>query len=385
MTPIPIISVIIPTYNRAAYLAQAVRSVLGQTNADFEVLIVDDGSTDDTEQTAKRLDDSRIVYIRQENAGRSVARNQGVAEARGEYVAFLDDDDLFLPHKLSSQLAFLEARPEIGLVASGAQLIDEEGAVVGAWKHWEDQPELNLPNCLDSCPLMPSVVLIRRGELNHLDHWFDPAVEPAEDTDLFLRLLLSGCRIAWLTELVTAYRLHTGSSQGDGVRYSQAYQRLLDKLFARPDLPASIKTAEVSYRAKYHLTGALRCYASCQVEQAQQQFAQAIDLRPDLTADEFPSTLAKAIASLAESTWVADPATYIDTVFDHLPLTLDHIRRHRGEALGALYMSRVFRAYERGERLSWDWMRGVYHDPTWLRNRGVWSILARSFVGASKP
>lgn len=127
----PLVSVIIPTYNRARLLRRALDSVLSQTFQDFEVLVVDDGSTDDTEEAVAAFVDPRIRYLRQlENRGVSAARNRGMEEARGEYVAFLDSDDEWLPKKLDLQLrVFRAARESVGLVYTGAEVVYEDGAV----------------------------------------------------------------------------------------------------------------------------------------------------------------------------------------------------------------------------------------------------------------
>jgi glycosyltransferase involved in cell wall biosynthesis len=112
----PRVSVIIPTYNRADLLSQTIQSVLDQTFRDFEVLIIDDGSTDDTEHVVRRVDDSRAIYIRQGHSGLpAVARNRGLHHARGEYIAFLDSDDLWLSEKLAQQMQYMDAHPEVGL------------------------------------------------------------------------------------------------------------------------------------------------------------------------------------------------------------------------------------------------------------------------------
>jgi glycosyltransferase involved in cell wall biosynthesis len=108
------VSVIIPTYNRGYILSQAIESVLAQTMRDFELIIVDDGSTDGTSDIVRGFSDSRIHYIQQANAGPGMARNRGVAEASSQYVSFLDSDDLWTPDKLSRCLTFLSKHPEVG-------------------------------------------------------------------------------------------------------------------------------------------------------------------------------------------------------------------------------------------------------------------------------
>jgi len=122
----PLISVIIPTHNRADLLPRAIKSVLDQTFTDFEVIIVDDASIDDTEAVVKQMGDNRVRYIRHtHNLGGSAARNTGIREARGEYIAFLDDDDEYLPEKLKMMLQALSSSSnKVGLAYSKVKLID---------------------------------------------------------------------------------------------------------------------------------------------------------------------------------------------------------------------------------------------------------------------
>ena len=122
-----LISVIIPAYNHAKYLSEAIQSVLNQTYQNFEILIVDDGSTDNTRQVVQNYTDQRIKYIYQENRGLAASRNAGLRVTQGEYVAFLDADDIFLPHKLEVQLDWFEAHPSCGMVFSGFYFMNDRG------------------------------------------------------------------------------------------------------------------------------------------------------------------------------------------------------------------------------------------------------------------
>jgi len=125
----PTVSVIIPTYNRAHLVGRAIRSVLNQTFQDFEIIVVDDGSTDNTEEVVKSFNDPRIRYIRHEqNRGGSAARNTGIRAASGEYIAFLDSDDEWLPEKLARQVQLLRASDEtVGLVYTRVCYFDSTG------------------------------------------------------------------------------------------------------------------------------------------------------------------------------------------------------------------------------------------------------------------
>jgi len=129
VVPPPRVSVVIPTWNRRRHLEEAIASVLAQTYTDYEIVVVDDGSTDDTRAWLEGPGtDRRVVTLRQENRGSSSARNAGIRAARGELIAFLDSDDLWLPRKLESQVALFDRNPAVGFVFCGSAQVDGNGA-----------------------------------------------------------------------------------------------------------------------------------------------------------------------------------------------------------------------------------------------------------------
>jgi glycosyltransferase involved in cell wall biosynthesis len=134
MTTTPRVSVVIPTYNYGHLLEQSLESVFAQTYKDYEVILVDDGSTDDTPGIAARYE-GRIRYFRKENGGPSSARNEGIRQARGPLIAFLDSDDLWLPHKLAVQTAFADAHPEYGLVYCDLQHVEHDRVIHHSYLH----------------------------------------------------------------------------------------------------------------------------------------------------------------------------------------------------------------------------------------------------------
>jgi len=129
----PKVSVILPTFNRAAYLPDAIESVLCQTFRDFELVIVDDGSTDNTRQIVQMYPDKRIRYRFKQNGGIASALNCGIKQSTGTYLARLDSDDVFLPEKLAYQVACLDANPDCGLVYTQAYNMDEKGNVLALY------------------------------------------------------------------------------------------------------------------------------------------------------------------------------------------------------------------------------------------------------------
>lgn len=370
------VSVIIPTYNRPHYLRQAIESVLAQTYANFELIVIDDGSTDDTRLAVKQFDDPRIKYLYQNNAGRSTARNHGLEVSTGDYVSFLDDDDLYLPHKLTSQTAFLKNNGWIDLVASGTNAIDHQGQFLRSEKPWLHQPELTLAKCLYSCPLPTCSVLLRRNSLQRMRYWFDHQLDVAEDTDFFIRMLIADCEMAWLPEIVCLRRVHDNNSQGNSLRYVHAYRKLLNNLFAELELvPTDISSAEqLSIRVHYKLVGACLAYATGEINIAQSELLEAVKMQPATMQGNLPEIVAK-ICSFADTSHVDEPIQYISFVFDHLPPELVSFADYRSKAISAYYMRHVFKAHKSGQPIPFRyWLNGVRYSPQWLLNRGVWSI-----------
>jgi len=194
----PTISVVIPTYNRARFLGAAVASVRAQTYPCAEIVIVDDGSTDDTFQVVTALG-AGIHYVKQPNAGPSSARNRGIEEARGDLVAFLDTDDRWLPEKTARQVAILQREPTVALVSTDMAIEDETGLVqvTSNFAHRGLQP---LFASLDGRPvpdaprlllkvnfINTSAVLARRSVLQAMKG-FDPRLRFGEDLELWLRI-----------------------------------------------------------------------------------------------------------------------------------------------------------------------------------------------------
>lgn len=191
----PNVSIVIATYNRAPLLARAVHSVLGQTWQDFEIIIVDDGSTDQTPTGIDALNDNRIRYIRHErNKGLPASRNSGIAAARGTYIAFLDDDDQWLPKKLARQLVAMEG----GMVAvlTAAYMI-ASGTVKQFAKDIVTVDDLRRGN-----PFDPSSLLIRADLMKRL--LFDESLRMGEDWDAFIRIARTG-DIAYLRDPLILY------------------------------------------------------------------------------------------------------------------------------------------------------------------------------------
>ena len=183
--PSPLVSVIIPTFNRAWALEKAIDSVLSQDYDNFELIVVDDGSTDDTEQCIQKYEKS-LRFIRQPNLGVSAARNRGISVSTGTLVAFLDSDDYWYPEKLSAQVDFFQKNPDAQICQTEEIWIRDGKRVNPKKKHKKPSGMVFIPS-LALCLISPSAVMMRKTLLSKVDA-FDESLPACEDYDLWLRV-----------------------------------------------------------------------------------------------------------------------------------------------------------------------------------------------------
>jgi glycosyltransferase involved in cell wall biosynthesis len=181
----PQVSVIIPTYNRGWIIKEAIDSVLAQDYTEFELIVVDDGSTDHTSDV---LDSYRnvIKVLSQKNKGVSAARNRGIAEASGKFIAFLDSDDIWLPQKLSVQIEFFNQTPD-ALICQTEEVWIRNGLRVNPKKRHKKPSGMIFKPSLELCLVSPSAVMIQRGLFDRVGG-FDETLPACEDYDLWLRI-----------------------------------------------------------------------------------------------------------------------------------------------------------------------------------------------------
>lgn len=259
----PVVSVVIPTYNRAPLVGRAVDSALGQQFPNLEVVVVDDGSTDDTRTNLARFED-RIQYYRQVNRGVSAARNAGIRQSRGDIIAFLDSDDMWQPQYLSTQVALLAQFPEA--VGSMMNCVFKESD--GRDVNWFDHTGLSsvLPGrgtphfvarpfwtvaayrvtVLDACVFRRTALLSRR--------WFDETITIGEDWDFVANMALSGPFVfsrqvgAWAFRSAGDAEGLSGQFWSAGIRTRRAWERIYSGLLRQP----SLESREVDWlRRKY--------------------------------------------------------------------------------------------------------------------------------------
>lgn len=301
------VSVVVPAFNAERWLAETIQSVLNQTFTGFELIVVDDGSTDGTATVAKSFQDVRVRYIRQGNRGLSGARNTGIRAARGSIVAFLDADDLFHPQKLAQQMAAFENDRRVGGVVCGYETIDESGTQLHEERPWLSAPLIDLRTLLFWNPILPSALAVRR-DLLFTAGLFDEKLQRYEDWDLPLRLASQDCRMVWVKEVLVAYRRH-GQNMSTAAELvpvaTDAAVGFMKRFFSHPGIPAEIRSLEGKVFGNLYLDAAARAFGAGLGEHGRRWLETAVERDPEL-ADGYPPHWVVALCGHALGSLVKD-------------------------------------------------------------------------------
>lgn len=266
-----LISVIIPVYGVEKYIAQTIESVLAQTYSNWELILVDDGSPDNSVEICQQFTDKRIKIIHQANRGLAGARNTGIRHAKGEYLAFLDGDDLWLPEKLAKHLEHLEKNPSLGISYSRSALINETGETIGSYLMPKFEP-LQAADLLEDNHIgNGSAAVIRRqvlAEIEFIDNlhgkpetfYFDEHLRQAEDWECWLRIALqTQWQFAGIPESLTYYRVNTQGLTANLYKQLDSLKKIIIKIenYA-PKFIQQYKNRTLAYQMKILARSAIR-------------------------------------------------------------------------------------------------------------------------------
>ncbi len=279
----PTVSVIIPAYNQARYLPLSVRSVLAQTWSDWEIVLVNDGSTDDTAAVATEFTDPRIRYIYQDNQGLSAARNTGVRATLGQYLAFLDSDDEWEPEFLATCVRTLEAQPKLAGVYTRNIFIDQNGEVLPNIGGEVVPAEQFRSRSLEGGYFPPNAVVVRADVVREMG-LFDVQLTSEEDWDLWLRIS-ERYTLQAIAQPLARYRSYTGSMSTNAARMHANRLAVLAKYFGSPagDVQAWSTDKRRAYAFAYRNT----CFGylqQAQPDMAWQYLAEGAAFWPDMLA-----------------------------------------------------------------------------------------------------
>lgn len=370
-----IVSIVIPTFERGGLVGEAVRSVLDQTVANLEVIVVDDGSTDGTASVIERLAavDARVRYVWQRNAGRSAARNHGLEMAQGSYVGFLDSDDELEPWALQAHLDVMEQDGLSGMTIAGYRLVDVTGRVLEERRPWLSGGALDLAGWLFDCYGLPGSVLHRRGWLEAAGG-FDENLDMAEDWDLYLRLAAAECPMRFVERVTCRYRQHGGSSMSDLERHWDRSILVVERLFRNGELTAAVRSVESSALVWLELVAARRGIVAGALDFARARLRDATARDRDMVAADKERALEFLLAPGPGGRQLDESA--IEIVAQCIGANGHELR----SAMARAHMGQFFRAAS-----AHDWsmarsslVQGIRSDYRWLFNRGVVKIGLRA-------
>lgn len=382
MKAVPKLSVVMSVHNGLPFLSEAVESVLHQSYGEFEFVVVDDGSTDDSLRVLSEYAarDKRMVLVHQQvSGGAASGRNRGIQLAQGEYLACQDADDISLPDRFARQVEFLDRQPDVGVLGTWLQFINENGLLLGdvGFPRLSHDKDLQA-HLLDNNCICGGSVMMRRRCLDVVGG-YNPELALSEDYDLWLRLAEVTC-LANLPACLYLYRQHSGQSsrrQRSTLLRNKAIalERALARRYgsAPPERLLGFLVRDFLRAVSIGQTNGVETEARDLVERA---------LKWSPTIVSFGPLLEDVVWRIIQEEPFEEAIRHAEGVLVELLPPTRHVKRVRSRVLSHLNMRVVFEAQEKGDTrdIGGHWWQGVRNDPRWLLNRGVWSIGMRHLL-----
>lgn len=282
MSSSPLVTIVIPVYNRLQFLAFTLDSVLAQTLADWELIVVDDGSIEDVAGFIARYSDQRISCIRQENQGNAAARNFGISEAKGLYVVCLDSDDVWAEDMLATCVAEFKRNPGVDVVYTQVRRIDALGRVLPGPVTPKPMNGNLLEPLLMGFPILPSSAMVRRSCFGR---WGLYALG-LDDWELWLRWAAKNCTFRCIEQPLLFYRIHEANFALNWARRRDIHQLMLDAFYQMDDLPERALELRKSAYLNQFLWFAQTAHARGRLEDYGRELYRMLSLAPDLIMDD---------------------------------------------------------------------------------------------------
>jgi glycosyltransferase involved in cell wall biosynthesis len=334
----PLVSVVIPAYNQANYLGEAIQSVLDQTYDRFEIVVVDDDSPDQTREVVTVFDDPRIRYIKHEkNRGLPATRNTGIRATSGEIIALLDADDFFHPEKLQAHVAFLDALPEIGVTYNARFDLNHSAKTIrGLWR-----PPLfaDLADFVLGFPFSPSDMVLRREWVFQAGLFDETLVNGGEDSDFPCRLALAGCKFASVDRALNYRRYHSGRIRKRLEHRAAEYIDVLNNTFADPRCPDEVRALREKAYASRYLEVAWYALAQGETILGRDCVRKIVQLEPAAVEGQ-PCALVKSLLTYSIVDESRDHGTLMQGIFNQLPEELTRLSEQHSWAVAHGYLLR---------------------------------------------
>ena len=312
----PLVSVVIPAYNQAEFLTETLQSVLNQTYQKFEIIVVNDLSTDHTDEVLKQFADPRIKYIvHEKNMRLPATRNTGMRASQGEIIALLDADDLFLPEKLQAHVDFLHEQPEIGVSYNARYELNHSSNTIR--ELWRPPLTVSLVDLMLGFPFSPSDTVIRRDWAFKVG-LFNPEMGSAEDTDFPCRLALAGCQFAGIDRALNYRRYHSGRGRKNLEGRLNDVERTLSAILADPRCNDDVRAIGPKAIKHHMLVIVSLALMQNETEIAQKYLRKLVELDP-LVVEGKPCELIEFLLSELITDDGADHETMLKTMFAQLP------------------------------------------------------------------
>jgi glycosyltransferase involved in cell wall biosynthesis len=266
-----LVSVIVPVYNVEKYIAETIRSILAQTYTNFELLVIDDESPDRSVEICQQFQDPRLKIIRQKNRGLAGARNAGIRHAQGDYLAFLDGDDLWLPEKLEKHVQHLESSPTVGISFSRSEFIDGDGNSLRVYQ-MPKLKNITAQHLLCRNPIgNGSAPVIRREVFEEIcfqdniygaveDFYFDESFRQSEDIECWFRIVMQTFwQIEGIPDALTLYRVNSEGLSANILKQLDSWEKVIDKHRTKfPELVQRWENLARAYQLRYLARRAVR-------------------------------------------------------------------------------------------------------------------------------
>ena len=338
----PRVSAIIPAYNGASFLGEAIQSVLDQTYSNLEIIVVDDASPDQTSEVVKQFDDPRIKYIvHEENKGSDAARDTGMRASSGEIVTFLDQDDLFHPEKLQAHVTFMELHPYVGVTYNARFELNHSSATIRSI--WCPPREMTLADLVLGFPLAPSDVVLRRKWALELDLLKGSQSWCGGEIVHYGGLFLAGCKYAYIERALNYRRYHSGRTIKDLSGGCEAEIYAQDKIFADSRCPAEVLALRDVAHKNTYLIWAYRALAQEETALGQKFLREAVRGNPLILEGMLCEMVGFfLICSIDDEN--QDHEALLKRIFAQLPLEMAHLPKQYDWAVARGYLLKGVRA-----------------------------------------
>ncbi len=352
----PLVSVIVPVYNGRAHLPEAIQSVFAQTYPRWELILVEDASPDPVDDIVASLDDPRVRYIvHEENRGGNAARDTGIREARGEILAFLDQDDRFHPEKLRLHVDYLQEHPEVGATYNDRFELHYGRDVVR--EIWQPPSELTLHDVVLGFPLAPSDLVLRTEWARRVGGWGQEVVFHGGETVFLGNLLFEGCRFGYVPRALN-YRRHHPQRVVTQLRDKCAQEIAAQEyVFTHAKCPDSVRARRPEARRNTYLVWATLALRQGETETGQELLREAVRLDPTLVHGT-PCPLVRSWVRTSTQDETVEHVEVLESYFAQLPAELIHLTEQLPWAIAQGYLHRGLRALLwEGEERGYDHLR----------------------------